>query len=170
MQLTVQPAPTVVSNTPPIINLAAIGHLDLLRELYGTLTIPDAVYDEIVVRGRGQPGADEVQQFSWFVRQSVSNRALVVQLMGSGLDVGEADAIVLALETNAPLLLMDEKLGRAAATRVGIRVIGLRGVLIEAKRPGRVAEVRPLLDALRAGPGFYIAPALYSQVLRRAGE
>lgn len=165
-----QPAPTVVSNTSPIINLAAIGHLDLLRELYGTLTIPDAVYDEIVVRGRGQPGADEVQQFSWFVRQSVSNRALVVQLMGSGLDVGEADAIVLALETNAPLLLMDEKLGRAAATRVGIRVIGLRGVLIEAKRRGRVAEVRPLLDALRAGPGFYIAPALYSQVLRQAGE
>lgn len=94
----------------------------------------------------------------------------MVQLMGSGLDVGEADAIVLALETNAPLLLMDEKLGRAAATRVGIRVIGLRGVLIEAKRRGRVAEVRPLLDALRAGPGFYIAPALYSQVLRRAGE
>lgn len=165
-----QPAPTVVSNTSPIINLAAIGHLDLLRELYGTLTIPDAVYDEIVVRGRGQPGADEVQQFSWFVRQSVSNRALVVQLMGSGLDVGEAEAIVLALETYAPLLLMDEKLGRAAATRVGIRVIGLRGVLIEAKRPGRVAEVRPLLDALRAGPGFYIAPALYSQVLRQAGE
>lgn len=165
-----QPAPTVVSNTSPIINLAAIGHLDLLRELYGTLTIPDAVYDEIVVRGRGQPGADEVQQFSWFVRQSVSNRALVVQLMGSGLDVGEAEAIVLALETYAPLLLMDEKLGRAAATRVGIRVIGLRGVLIEAKRRGRVAEVRPLLDALRAGPGFYIAPALYSQVLRQAGE
>ncbi len=165
-----RPAPTVVSNTSPIINLAAIGELDLLRELYGTLTIPDAVYDEIVVRGRGQPGADEVQQFSWFVRQSVSNRALVVQLKGSGLDVGEAEAIVMAVEANAPLLLMDEKLGRAAAMRVGIRVIGLLGVLIEAKSRGHIAAVRPLLDALRAGPGFYIAPALYSQVLQQAGE
>lgn len=165
-----QSAPIVVSNTSPIINLAAIGQFDVLRALYGTLMIPDAVYDEIVVRGRGQPGADEVQQFSWFVRQSVNNRTLVAQLMGSGLDVGEAEAIVLALETNASLLLMDEKLGRAAAARAGARVIGLLGVLIEAKSRGLVPAIRPLLDALRAGPGFYIAPALYAQILQQAGE
>jgi uncharacterized protein len=165
-----QPSLTVVSNTSPIINLTAIGQLDLLRELYGTLTIPDAVYEEIVVHGHGQPGAAEVQQLSWFVRRSVSNRALSAQLMGSGLDVGEAEAIVLALETSARLLLMDEKLGRAAAARAGVRVIGLLGLLIEAKSRGLVPMIRPLLDALRTGPGFYIAPALYARVVQQAGE
>lgn len=165
-----QTAPAVVSNTSPIINLAAIGQLDLLRELYRILVIPDAVYNEIVVRGHGQPGSNEVQRLSWLARWPVSNQALVAQLMRSGLDVGEAEAIVLALETNAPLLLMDEKLGRAAAAGAGVRVIGLLGVLIEAKSRGHVAAIRPLLDALRAGPGFYIAPALYTQVLKQAGE
>ncbi|MEI6414281.1 MAG: DUF3368 domain-containing protein, partial [Pseudomonadota bacterium] len=50
----------VISNTSPIINLACIGQLDLLRQIYGTITIPDAVFTEITVNGAGQPGADEV--------------------------------------------------------------------------------------------------------------
>jgi len=51
----------VVSNTSPIINLAAIGRLELLQHLYGTIAIPQAVYHEIAVRGSGQPGAIEIQ-------------------------------------------------------------------------------------------------------------
>ena len=58
----------VVSNTSPIINLAAIGRLELLHSLYDTITIPQAVYYEIAVRGDGQAGASEIQTSHWFER------------------------------------------------------------------------------------------------------
>lgn len=45
----------VVSNTSPIINLAAINHLDVLRQVFGTIVIPQAVYHEIVIVGAGNP-------------------------------------------------------------------------------------------------------------------
>ena len=56
----------VVSNTSPIINLAAIGQLGLLQHLYSTIAIPQAVYHEIVVKGHGQAGATEIEASKWF--------------------------------------------------------------------------------------------------------
>ena len=50
---------TSVCNTSPIINLAAVGQLELLKKLYGKVVIPPAVYNEITVKGKGQPGAKE---------------------------------------------------------------------------------------------------------------
>ena len=101
----------VVSNTSPIINLAAIGQLDLLRHLYGTIIIPQAVYHEIAVRGAGQPGASEIQTSPWFERQHVRDTILVKRLE-QHLDTGEAEAIALSIEMRANLLLIDERRGR----------------------------------------------------------
>ena len=70
----------VVSNTSPIVNLAAIGRLDLLEQLYGTVIIPQAVYREIVVLGAGQPGAMEVSTLVWIEARDVMDRALVTAL------------------------------------------------------------------------------------------
>ena len=55
----------IVSNASPLINLACIGQLDLLQELYGELTVPDAVQRQVVVEGAGQPGAKAVEAASW---------------------------------------------------------------------------------------------------------
>ena len=66
----------VVSNTSPIINLAAVGQLDLLRHLYGQVVIPQAVYSEIVGVGAGQPGADEVAASDFTVTLSWDSGAL----------------------------------------------------------------------------------------------
>jgi len=100
-----------VSNSSPIINLARIGKLDLLRQIFGTVTVPDAVWREVVVDGAGQAGARDVEQASWIRRATVKNRDLVRALQQE-LDEGESEAIALACETQGSLLLMDENLGR----------------------------------------------------------
>jgi len=83
----------IVSNSSPLINLARIGKLGLLRELYGELIIPEAVWHEVVVEGSGQPGADEVKGADWIKAQVVTNRDLKRALQQE-LDAGEAEAIV----------------------------------------------------------------------------
>jgi len=101
----------IVSDASILINLARIGELDLLWKLYGELIVPEAVWQEVVVNGAGQPGAEDINTADWVKRALVKNRYLV-QALRQDLDAGEAEAIALALEVEAELLLMDERLGR----------------------------------------------------------
>ncbi len=160
---------TVVSDASPLINLARIDKLDLLPRLYGELHLPEAVWQEVVIQGAGQPGAQEIQEASWIKRHAVANRPLV-QALEQELDAGEAEAIALALELQAELLLMDERLGREVARHLGLRYIGLIGVLLEAKRKGLISALKPHLDALRDTAGFRVSEALYKRVLQDEGE
>ncbi len=159
----------VVSNTSPIINLAAIGQLELLRHLYGTIIIPHAVYHEVAVKGDKQAGAAEIQTWQWFESRLAQDRALVRRLEQQ-LDAGEAEAIALAIEMRADLLLLDERRGRAIARQLGVTVTGLLGVLLVGKQHGHLVAVKPLLGALTRVAGFWIDEQLYRQVLESAGE
>src|SRR5262249_32605285 len=114
----------VVSNSSPLVSLAAIGRLELLHELYDTRIIPRAVHHEVVIQGLGRPGAVEVQSFDWVICRDVCDPNVVTALADK-LDRGEAEAITLAVELQADLLLMDERLGRAEAARFGLRFIGI---------------------------------------------
>ena len=155
---------TVVSDASPLINLVRIGKLGLLRHLYGELSIPEAVWREVVAEGAGQPGADEIEAATWIKAQAVKNVQLV-QALQQELDAGEAEAIALAVEMGAELLLMDERLGRDTARHLGLHFTGLIGVLVEAKRKGLIQKVKPYLDALRDIAGFHISDTLYLRVL-----
>lgn len=159
----------VVSNTSPIINLAAIGHLHLLKDLYKEILVPDAVYEEIVAKGTGQPGAKEVEMSSWIHRKLLKNQALELALRVE-LDDGEAAAIALAVELKANVLLIDERLGRSVASRFGLNVVGLLGILIEVKQNGLIKAVKPLLDELKTIAGFWISQKLYNRILHTANE
>lgn len=159
----------IVSDASILINLARIGKLALLRKLYGEITVPEAVWQEVVVDGAGQPGAEDMKTAAWVKRALVENRYLVHALR-QDLDAGEAEAIALALELKAELLLMDERLGRESAHYFGLHYIGLIGVLIEAKHKGLILAVKPYLDALRDRAGFRIAQPLYERVLQDQGE
>lgn len=153
---------TVVSNTSPIVNLAAIGKIELLRELYGTLIIPQAVFDEIVV------DAGMVRALNWIVTNHVSDRSLVNSLKAR-MHPGEAEAVALALELRADLLLLDERVARAAARDLGLTFTGVIGALLEAKARTLLSSVQPTLDQL-IGAGFWIDKDLYDLTLVLAGE
>lgn len=159
----------VVSDTSPIINLAAIGRLELLRDLYGHVIVPEAVYHEVTVRGHGQPGALELQTWPWFEMRRVLDIALVSHLERE-LDAGEAEAIALALEMGADMLLLDERRGRAVAARFSLPVTGLLGALVVAKHQGHLPAVKPVLDDLITVAGFWIGDALYTAVVQSVGE
>lgn len=159
----------VVSNASPLVNLARIDALDLLPQVFGTVLAPEAVWHEVVVAGRGQSGAEAVAGAKWLTVQSPQNKVLVTALR-QDLDAGEAEAIVLALELPADLLLMDERLGRETARHLGIRITGLVGVLVESKRRGLIPVVSPLLERLRQEAGFRLSDALYRQILQDVNE
>jgi predicted nucleic acid-binding protein len=159
----------VVSNTSPLTSLAAIGHFELLRKLYGEIHIAHGVWHELNHGGRRHPGSHEVENASWIDRHEVRDQALVMVLRRD-LDKGEAETLALAIELKADLVLLDEQEGRRAATRLGLFPLGVLGVLLQAKRLGAITEIRPLLDALREQAGFFLGKNLYWQMLELAGE
>jgi len=159
----------IVSNTSPLTSLAAIGQFDLLRRLYGRVHIAHGVWDELNADGKRWPGRDEVAAADWIEHHAVQNRALVTVLQRD-LGLGEAESIALALELGADLVLLDEKEGRRAAKRLGLSVVGVVGILLEAKTKGAVDAIRPHLDALRQTAGFYLSESLYKYALALAGE
>jgi uncharacterized protein len=162
----------VVSDTSPITNLSAIGQLGLLRQLYGTIIIPLAVYNEMVAVGKVVPGAVEVQTFDWIQVQAVVDAQSVtdVQAAQDDIDRGEAEAIMLALELKADLILMDERRGRALATDYGLNLTGLLGVFLQAKHNGLIPAVKPLIDQLIETADFRVSQQLYERVLQAASE
>lgn len=159
----------VVSDTSPVNNLAAINHLHLLNQLYGTVFIPEAVYRELTDLNFPVAGATEVQTFDWIQTRAVRDRTLV-EALSNELDIGEAEAIALAVEMQADQVLIDERRGRLVASRLNLRYTGILGILVEAKSKGLIAEVRPLLDALMNEAGFWVAEPLYNSVLQLVDE
>ncbi len=147
----------VVSNTSPISNLAAIGQLELLQQLYGTIIIPPAVYQELINSGDAEPATLAVQTLDWIQTQPVSDRVLLTSLQ-TNLDPGEAEAITLAVEINAERLIIDERRGRNEAIRLGLQVTGILGIVLAAKQKGLIPLVQPILDDLRAN-SFWIRDA-----------
>lgn len=159
----------IVSNTSPITRLAAVGKLDLLNQLYDRIIIPQTVYYELTDANPTVPGAKEVSTFPWIETKAVANQFLV-QALRQNLDPGEAAAIALAIELNADRLIIDERKGRKIAVDMGVKVIGILGVLLEAKSDGLLDRVKPIIDDLIAIAGFRISPKLYAEILRTARE
>jgi hypothetical protein len=158
----------VVANAGPLIALARVGRFDLLQSLYGQLYIPPAVRDEVLTSGFGRPGAEEVGMASWIHIVDVRD-VTAVQLLRERLDAGESEAIVLAIQLDASLLLIDEARGRRVAEARGLNKTGTIGTLIAAKKRGLILEVTPLLDDLRTA-GFRMDEELYWMSQMLAGE
>jgi uncharacterized protein len=156
----------VISDTSAITNLAAIQHLQLLPQLYNQVAIPEAVYRELAEIDPPVPGTLEVQTSPWLKVRQVVDRVMVERLQVEvRLDPGESEAIALAMELKADLLLIDERRGKAEADRLGIRITGLLGILVEAKQKNLIVAVKPLMDALIATSNFRVSSALYNQIL-----
>lgn len=158
----------LVVDAGALIALARIGHLDLLRRLAGAAVAPEAVYEEVVGSGMSRPGSAEVRQASWIVRRAVQDRAAVERLKGQ-VGRGEAEAIVLAAELGADVVVLDDATARRLAAMEGRIVVGLLGLLVDGKRRRLIRALKPLLDELRSA-GFFVDDPLYRAILSQAGE
>ncbi|MBW4652613.1 MAG: DUF3368 domain-containing protein [Kaiparowitsia implicata GSE-PSE-MK54-09C] len=159
----------VVSDTSALSNLAIIGHLWLLEAIYQTVIIPDVVASELAAASN--PKISAILKVGWLQTQSLTNTQLADQLQKErGLDAGEANAIALAFELQADDLLIDERLGRQEAIRLGLSIIGILGILLVAKQRSLIPQVQPVMDALINQAGFRVSPQLYQRVLALAQE
>jgi hypothetical protein len=137
----------------------------LLRDLFSEVIIPAAVYEEVVSAGRGRAGGPEVENAQWIIHHQVKNKDLVTFLSIS-LDAGEAEAIALAKEINADLVLLDDNDGRNIAGSVGIHFTGTIGLLLRYYQ-GQPADFKEALDELLA-QGFRLSKAEYQKILEQA--
>ncbi len=161
----------VVSNTSPISNLACIGRLELLRKQFGVILIPEAVGRELDALSNplARTAVGAALSDKWIdVRKA--NWLPLVQLLSTNLHEGESEAIALAVELNAEWTLLDEREARAAALRMNLRITGVLGVLLRAKREGHIDSLALEMDRLRTDAHFFISPSLDRRVLDLAGE
>ncbi|MBI5789309.1 MAG: DUF3368 domain-containing protein [Candidatus Schekmanbacteria bacterium] len=153
----------VVSNSTPLIALSKIGYFSLLQEYFSEVYIPQAVYSEVVERKPELYGAKEVASLSWVKTQKVQNQ-LAVETLRSHLGAGESEAIVLATESKADLLLLDEASGRRIAQSLGLKITGTVGVLLKAAKDGKL-DLKESLDRLLA-EGFRLSEKEYQRILK----
>lgn len=158
--------PKVVSNTTPIISLLKLNQLDLLRRLYQQIQIPYAVYHEVEA-GKAKAFYKDLSAVNWIEIVEIKDKQAVKYLLD--LDAGEAEAIILASEINADLIILDEKLGRYYARNADLRVTVTIGVLIKAKTVGLISELKPLLNELTE-KDVWISEKLKNEILKIAGE
>jgi len=159
----------VVSNTSPLSNLAIVGRRDLLKQRYGTVRIPPAVARELPALSHpgGRTRIPAALAHGWLVVESPPASPLALPFP---LDVGEAEAIALALATNVDVLLMDEKRGREAARHLGLTVAGALGELLHARQIGRVPELRSEIMRLGSEAGFFVDSKIEQFILFQVGE
>ena len=160
-----------ISNTSPILNLAIVGQLSLLREQFGEVRIPTAVLGELRVEENlpGSRSVEEALEAGWLQVEEVQDQALS-QVLQRDLDRGEAEAIVLALQVKAERVLLDEREGRRVAKSLGLKVTGVLGILLRARREGRLASLQKAMDELREQAGFRIGAELYAGLIRESEE
>lgn len=161
-------AAIVVSDSSPIRALHHLDRLSLCRELYGSVIIPETVRRELA-QATSTCVALQVTDYPGFeVRATRSDPAELG--VPSDLDAGETEAITLAIEMHADLLLMDERKGTGAARQLGLATIGVFGVLLEAKRKGLIDSILPCVDRLVSELRFFVSPALRLRLAQLAEE
>ncbi|NMG83149.1 MAG: DUF3368 domain-containing protein [Methanosarcinales archaeon] len=160
--------PKVVCNSSPLIHLAKVGKLELLKGYFTEISIPEAVYRECVIDGKDREDAKRIENAAWIRVVDIKNIDLK-KAFNTVLDEGESEAIVLALQESADLILLDDYEARELARTYGLKVTGTIGLLIKAKYEGDISSIDEMLKKLRR-TGFWLSDDLYTKILRDEGE
>ncbi len=155
-------------NSSPLIHLAKVGKLELLKDYFTEILIPEAVYRECVVDGKDREDAKRIESASWIRVVDIKNIDLK-KALNTVLDEGEYEAIVLALQESADLILLDDYEARELARTYGLKITGTIGLLIKAKYEGDISSIGEMLKKLRR-TGFWLSDDLYTKILRDEGE
>lgn len=160
--------PKVVCNSSPLIHLAKVGKLELLRDFFIEILIPEAVYRECVIEGKNREDAKRIENAAWIRVAHIKNIDLK-KALNTVLDEGESEAIVLALQESADLILLDDYEARELARTYELKITGTVGLLIKAKHEGEISSIGEMLNELRR-TGFWLSDDLYAKILRDEGE
>jgi len=158
----------VICDSTVLIGLAKVGKLDVLKQIYKEIYIPEAVYNEVVSRGKGKPGVGEIANAQWIKKEPVKDKR-TVDLLIAEMGYGEAEILVLGKELNADWILVDDERARSAAVSAGFNIIGLAGILLLAKQLKLITSIKPLLDELK-NKNFRLSDKIYKEILKKAGE
>ena len=156
----------IISNTTPILSLLKIDKLNLLKELYGIVIVPFAVYQEIE-EGKEKPYYQDLTSLDWIEIRNIKNPDSREYLID--LDDGEAEVLVLAKEINADLVILDEIMGRRYAKRFEINLTGTIGILLKAKENRLITSIKNLMSEL-VEKGTWLNPKLISKAIKIANE
>lgn len=159
----------IIADAGPLIALARIHQLGLLRDLFGKVSITETVHNEIL------PSLEHADKAT--IEQALSAGWLMVvevDLSGwrplySGVDAGESSAICLASQSADALLIIDDRAGRAEAKAREISLMGTAAVIGLAKLQGLIPAARPLLFEMR-NSGYYLSDIVIQTVLTDIGE
>ena len=158
----------IVSDTSCISNLYQIGKLNLLQQVFGQILIPEIVHKELL-QFHDTAIIAQLNMYSIFIER-VKDLEILEKVKTFNLDIGETEAISLALQYKDSVLIIDERAGNKIASNLGIRTVGTLGVIITAKEKGLINFVKPLFDDLKNKTNFFFSPKLYFQLLNYVGE
>lgn len=161
----------VCSDTSPLYTLARVKLLHVLWEQHPEVMIPEEVWAELsrVSHPESRELLEDARATGRLRIASLQSHTLKNSLM-SVLDEGESAAIALAVESAADWLLMDEAEGRSIAAGYKLRVTGVLGLLIKARRDGKIPSINEVIQRLRKEARFYVSSVLEKAVLRSVGE
>lgn len=157
-----------VVDTSPLLFLAKLGHLDLLRQGADSVYIPQAVWQEVCAKLDTAYVQIEHATSAWLQVATVTNTE-AVELLLADLDWGEAEAIVLAKTLKADYVLLDDLEARRFARRAGLKPVGTLGILLAARMRGEIPSLQFEVDRLQT-LGFRATTELIKAVLQEAGE
>lgn len=154
-----------VSNTTPIVSFSSIGKIEILKDIFHEIIIPQAVYNEI--KAKRSFGYDEVD-LDFIKVQAIKNKDSNLNIQNR-LDLGEAETIILSKEINADNTIIDENIGYAIAKEEGLNVVRTLSILLRAKEKNIITEVKPCIDEMII-KGRWYSNRVYEAFLKRAGE
>ena len=158
----------VIVNSTPLIALCHVNQLNILKELYGEVIIPSAVYDEISVKKDSVCKKIVDESLEWIHVQKIQN-VMAKAMFKSQLHDGEVEVMILAKEQNADVVIIDDQNAKKYAKYLELPVTGTLGILIKAKQVGYIPELKPLLDVMVQN-GIYIKNSLIEHCLELVGE
>ncbi len=147
----------VIADTSCLILFHKIGELDLLRQVYDSVSITPEVAEEF---------SEEVPD--WITIESVKDKKYQ-EFLTTQVDLGEASAIALAKEMESPLLLLDDLKARKLASKLNLKFTGTLGIIHKAKKIGVLEKVRPIVEKLLA-TNFRISENIIDELLRKNNE
>lgn len=156
----------IIVNSTPLIILGKIDELEILKDLYGEIIIPQAVFEEVT--SKNDFAREQILKSSWIKILEVHDKTNR-KIYQAKLHDGEVEVMMLAKEISADLLIIDDNAAKKTAKFLEFKVTGTLGILLKAKSEKIIFEVKPILEKMLE-KNFYISEEIFKLVLKTAGE